>query len=289
MIAITEATLPKLRTKLSAFKSDKLIEVLSLLQTNDQVSGILFGGSLTYNTDVIKSDIDLFCLVKNVGSFEKNIRSFFSKVKDVDVIVYQGYFAWTGNLYTFYFKSDLDFSIDLCLIDENNRSTFFWEPDGVILFDKYDFIKKNRSEQMSCSDYTKHPFLKSNPYSLSIITLKKISKNLSRGHKWNALEQLNILRRYVMQIIRLDLLKDNNFLGRVDRDLEDVIPQKLNTKLANTVANYKKNDIAFKTLLLIKILIKTKKNIENSPESDHYTWMLKQVGHEKTKLKRYIK
>lgn len=281
--------LPDSIWQLSHYRSERLDELLSLLHSNEQVSGVLLGGSFSYKKDLTKSDVDLFCLINQVEFFESNLNNILSPIDKIDVIIFQGSFQWTEKLYTIYYKQDIDFSIDLCLINSENAETFFWEPDGYILFDKQDTIKLCRQKQMSDPRFTRQPFLKTNPFSIAVITLKKIDKNLSRGHLWNALEQLNLFRRYIMQIIRLNVIKHDYFLGRVDRDIEDVIPSEINMKLSQTTAIYDTKDIAHKAVLLIEILLALKEQLENSEEKVFQEWLLKQLKHDKNKLSTYFK
>ncbi|MES1181863.1 MAG: hypothetical protein ABUL44_03620, partial [Flavobacterium sp.] len=227
-------------------------------------------------------------LINQAEKFESTLKENLSSLSDIDEIIYQGSFPWTEKLYTIYFKQDIDFTIDLCLINFESAETFFWEPDGYILFDKLQEIDKCRVKQMSNLNFTRHPFLKSNPFSLSVVTVKKIEKNLYRNHLWNSLELLNILRRYVIQIIRLSVIANNNFLGRVDRDIEDIIPKDINLELIRTAALYDKQDIAEKAIRLIEMLLQLKNRIENDNEKVVQQWILKQLLHEKSKLSNYL-
>ncbi len=288
MLDFIKTKLPESINELLPYRSKHLYDLLQILQTKDKVLGILLGGSLAYKNKIIKSDIDLFCLIDEVKLFEENIEENISPLQDIDEIIFQGHFPWTEKLYTIYFKQDLDFSIDLCLINYTKSETFFWEPDGYILFDKEQTIERCRTNQIKSSYFTRQPFLKSNPFSLSVVTLKKIEKNLYRNHLWNALEQLNSLRRYVMQIIRLEVIKDSYFLGRVDRDIEDIVPFEINNSLSKTVANYDTKDIAQKTILLINMLINLKEQLDISNEKNLSEWVFKQLKHESKKFNTYL-
>lgn len=279
---------PKSYSKLSTYKKERLCELLQYLQNNEHILGVLWGGSITYKEDVEKSDVDLFCLINQVEIFENVLKKNSFYLTNIDVIIYQGSFPWTEKLYTLYYKKDIDFSIDVCLINSDNAESFFWEPDGYILFDKLGTIEKCRTLQMSKPDSNRQPFLRSNPFSLAVITLKKIEKNLSRNHLWNAIEQLSILRRYIMQIFRLDIIKDNYFLGRVDRDIEDIAPFDVNEKFSKTVAVYDTKDIASKTIQLIEITESILEYMKISNEKNVLEWVTKQLKHEKNKLFRYI-
>jgi hypothetical protein len=282
------AKLPLIISRLSSYRRERLSELLLSLKKKKNVSGILLGGSVSYKENLTKSDIDLFCLVKGSIDLERNLNAYLSTVNDIDEIIFQGSFPWTGNLHTIYFKLDIDFSIDLCLINLEDAHTFFWEPEGIILFDKAQIIGDCRTKQMSQPDFTRQPFLKSNPFCLSIVTLKKIEKNISRNHLWNALEQLSSLRRYIMQIIRLKEVKHDYFLGRVDRDIEDVISMEINDALSKTVAIYDAKDIARKTILLMDLFVMLQKHLHDGNESQFQYWIHKQVNHEMVKLQKFL-
>lgn len=269
-------------------RRQRLNELLHYLENNESVRGVLLGGSLSYREDTRKSDADLFCLIQQVDRFEHSISNASLKLKDVDVIIFQGYFPWTEKLYTVYYKQDIDFCVDVCMVDIKNANTFFWEPDGCILWDKDGMIARCRKKQMSSPAYTRQPFLKPNAFSLAVVTLKKIEKNLSRGHLWNSLEQLSILRRYIMQIIRLNLLKDAIFLGRVDRDIEEVIPHELNERLAKTIPRYDCVDIALKTIMLVQIIESLMNCFDESRENNLKEWVEKQLQYERERLNRYL-
>lgn len=280
--------LPDVLRQLSAFKRESVKSLAALLQTDPAVSAVLLGGSLSYKTDLEKSDVDLFCLVEHPGEFEARLPEFSRQVPELDVVLAQGSFAWTGKLYTLYFKADLDFSIDLCLIALADATTFFWEPEGHILFDKAGLIGANRQSQLSRPDYTRQPFLKPNPFSLAVMTLKKIEKNITRGHLWNALEMLHIFRRYIMQILRLQVIGHDHFLGRVDRDIEDVLPSELHRRLAETAAAYDVTDIVGKTILLIELLSDHLAYLQDSGEEQFADWISRQLQQEKSKLNQHL-
>ncbi|MDR3596503.1 hypothetical protein [Clostridium sp.] len=281
---LSKIIIPQNISKLNNFRKEKFFEVSNFLLNNKYVQGALLGGSLSYKDNINKSDIDLFCLLDDVHYFNKQLTNIMHKIADVDVLINQGSFPWTGNLKTIFYKEDLDFCIDICMVDSRNADKFFWEPNGFILFDKLNLINKYRTSQMSNPTYSKQPFLKSNPFSMAIHTLKKIDKNLSRGHLWNSLEQLNVLRRYVMQIIRIKIIKDNDFLGRVDRDIEEVLPSEINMQLINTVAVYDSKDITQKTIQLIKIIRSLSVLLKDSTEASVQDWVIKQLNHEEHKL-----
>ncbi|MCW3090473.1 MAG: hypothetical protein JWP81_1542 [Ferruginibacter sp.] len=287
MTSVFKNRLPESVLHLSPYRREMLYESLSLLYNIDQVSGILLGGSLSYKQDIEKSDVDLFCLVHKVINDEKSINVQLLALTDVDIIIYQGYFPWTENLYTIYFKKDIDFTLDISLINSDNAEDFFWEPNGHILFDKEDIIEKCRSYQISKPDYSKQPLLKNNPFTMAIISIKKIEKNLSRSHLWNALDQVRNLRRYLMQVVRIYVIKNTDFLGRVDREIEDIMPEEFNLQFSNTIALYDFKDIAEKTITLSKIAESLIAYISGTQEEYLKDWILKHLAHERDKLIKY--
>ena len=257
----------------------KLIDHLDIL-------GIMLGGSLSYKSSIERADVDLFCLTNNAKNIEGYLNDHIKPLPFVDVIIHQGFFPWTEELFTIYFKTDLSFSVDICLIDQIKIRTFFWEPEGKIIYDPRKLIQDTRVSQVDSPTFTRHPFLKQNPFAMSIVSLKKISKNIMRNHLWNALEQSNALRRYIMQIIRLQVIKDFAFLGRVDRDFEDVCASSVNQALSQTVAFYDPADISKKTCLLAKILLGLLPLIENTPEHHYKSWVLSQLLEEQEYLQK---
>lgn len=271
---------------LSPYRRERVLELLTYLYSNSQVLGVLLGGSLSYKEDCSKSDVDLFCLIQNKED-EKALKDSLITLHEIDTVIFQGFFPWTQKLYTLFYKQDIDFAIDVCLVEKTVAQSFFWEPDGAVLFDKEGLIDSNRTSQLISPNYTKQPFLKQNPFALSIITLKKIEKNLARNHIWNGLELLNIFRRYIMQLLRLDVINDRSFLGRVDRDIEDVLPQKINKHLTRTVASYDIVDIANKTVLLIDLLGDIFQKLNGGSENEIREWFTKQLKHEREKISTY--
>ncbi len=91
-----------------------------------------------------------------------------------------------------------------------------------------------------------------------------------------------------MQIIRFNVIKHYNFLGRVDRDIEDVMPKDVNMKLSQTVAVYDLTDIAQKAILLTEIMEYFIDQLKNGNERLFEDWILKQIAHEKNKLRHYL-
>lgn len=261
--------------------------ITSVLQTSTYVNGIMLGGSVSRNTQSNKSDIDLFCLVTSSESFEAGLMELFSNFDKKTVIVPQGYYPWTENLYTVYFSDHKEFAVDISSVDSRKADSFFWEPNGIILIDKLGIIKKYQSFVSTALNQTSQPFLKSNPLAMAVVTLKKIDKNIERKHLWNALECLNMLRRYIMQIIRWYINKDFTFLGRPDRDIEEYISASINLKLTQSVAQYCPRSIARSTLILIDILKELIPHCNYNEESI-IPWVHEQITIEQNMLNVYL-
>ena len=130
---------------------------------------------------------------------------------------------------------------------------------------------------MTNKRFSEHPFNRINPFTLAIVTLKKIEKNLHRGHLWNAIELLNIMRRYYMQIMRASINEPRPYLGRPDRDIEDVLSASQNALLSNTVPSYDRFDIAQKTLSLANLFWEQQDYLDASEEYYLKPWILRQL------------
>lgn len=280
--------IPTVVNKLSGYKFEHLARVLTVLGNRGDFLGVLLGGSLTYKEDNEKSDIDLFCLFQDTTNHANITGEIVGSLTGIDVTVHQGYFPWTQQLYTLYYESDLDFSIDLCLISLQAAANFFWEPTGTILIDRQVLITTFRNNQISDAHFPRHPFLKPNPFSQSVVTLKKIEKNLVRNHLWNALELLSVFRRYIMQIVRCYVIPEHTFIGRVDRDIEDVLPTDVEKQLVATVARYDGADIATKTVLLIEMLRALIPLMAKTNEHYIQEWLGRQLDQEQNKLLTYV-
>jgi hypothetical protein len=267
--------------------SEKLYELLTIIESDEMVLAAMLGGSQSYDPFREWADSDLFLLIDEVTVFEQRLLDICKQLPHFDVLVNQGYFPWTEYLYTIYYKDDNHYSIDICLISINKANGFFWEPNGILLFDKHSHLLEIRNRQFLESAFASQPFNRSNPFSLAVVTYKKIEKNLFRGHLWNGLELLNIMRRYYMQIVRSGIEEERPYLGRVDREIEDVIPEEWHRKLAETVAGYDAADIARKSMLLAKMLLaeKTAGHL-NEPGFDQ--WISRQIDITSEKINELI-
>jgi hypothetical protein len=282
-------TFPASFENLSLYKKERIYEIINKLHSSKLILGVLWGGSLSYKNDPSsKADVDLFCLVKNADEYIEILKNEWRNDKEISMVLSHGYFPWTGELYGIYFKGDNDFGIDICLISLNKASTFFWEPNGHILWDEGSIINDSRKTQQENPQYTNQPFLKSNPFSLSVVTAKKIEKNLARVHLWNALELLSILRKYVMQIIRIYEIRDTQFLGRVNRDIEEVFSSEMNKSFIETIATYDVKDIAIRTTKLLLMLDSFLIYFDKNKEGDIQEWVKDEIENEIEKLKLYI-
>ena len=270
-------------------KSEKADTLIDLLSAHPALSAILLGGSLSFNPSLEHADTDLFCLLNDRSAIEAVLSEICIQLSGFDALIYQGNFPWTKRLYTIYFRDEPDFSIDLCLIDRSEAEDFFWEPNGILLVDKWGELATIRRIQLITSKFPAHPFNKENPFTLAIVTLKKIRKNICRGHLWNAFELLNIMRRYIMQLIRATLPGSGAYLGRVDRDIEDVLPVAINQRLKATLPIYDQVDIAHKTIILADLLLSYEHLLMENEERFYRQWIGRQLRHERVKLLTFTK
>lgn len=289
-IATGKIALPDFTNKLDEYKKSRLAEILNKVYGDRNFEGILWSGSMAYKKDLTRSDADLVCLTKDIAQAEASIKNDWINLSEVDVVLDQGSFPWLGRTYTIYFKESLDFSVDIGLVEESAAPKFFWQPSGFIVFDRFgkisDFLKAQK-ENPSFT-FQSHPNnIKRHPFTQAVISIKKIEKDLSRGHLWDALYIMNLLRRYVMQIIRIYEMKDKNFGSRVDKDIEDILSPETNKALSETVAIYDSTDIATKTAKLAGMLEFLVRHSVESGEKHLQEWILKQIKHEHQKLKTY--
>ena len=127
----------KLPDGIPEFSRQRLDELLPLLSETSNINAVLLGGSQSYNPHLQRADSDLFLLVNDSKQAQQELKTICEKTTDFDVLVFQGFFPWTQLLYTIYFKHNDLYSIDIALIDLHHGDTFFWEPNGIILLDKY--------------------------------------------------------------------------------------------------------------------------------------------------------
>ncbi len=249
----TQNLLSNLKIKCKVIVSD----FLHILKKHNEIIGLLWGGSISRDESDEYSDIDLFCLCKkdqNTSLVNKIIDSI-SKDNRVDRVVSQGIFQWLGQTITIYFKNEEFFSIDIGFIEYSNRNSFFWEPKGLIIWDNENIISKNQKKIQELSGYKKYPFFSSQPILHSILMIKKIKKNLLRGHLWNCNEYLNKLRRNLIFLLRIHIINAEDFLGNPERNIEDVFPEEIIIRLNDTQPQILHTDITRCTLLIIDWLL----------------------------------
>ena len=281
---ITEIKRPYFFEKLSPYKQSRVLEILTRIQSDQNFLGVLWGGSISYKEDISRSDVDLFCLVESVELAIHTIQTTWAANSEIDVVLDQGTFPWLGKTFTIYFKEDLDFSIDIGLIAEHTAQKFFWEPKGFVVLDRQGKIQEYLDAQSKDPNFTHLPFIKKLPFSRAIVALRKVSKNISRNHLWNAYVLMNQTRGAIMEIIRIYQLNETNFLGRPDRDIEDILPAEINAQLIATVASYDKSDIAKKTILLAKMIKSIIPYTNKTNEEQFEPWFIKQIDHEISNL-----
>jgi len=277
---ITEIKIPPFYEKLSQYKKDRLVEVFDLIQKDKNFEGVLWGGSVSYKENTEGSDVDLFCLVTSVEDAIIAIQTTWIMIPEMDIVLDQGSFPWLGKTLTLYYKKDLDFSIDIGLVAEVTSSKFFWEPKGHVLLDRLGKIQSFLAVQLQNPNFTHLPFIKKNPFSRTIVSLRKIHKNIARNHLWNAYFLMNQMRNTVIEIIRIHHLKELDFLGRPDRDIEEVMPADMNVALSATVASYDGPDIAKKTVLLAQLLKSLIQYSVDTNEQQLESWLVKQIDYE---------
>lgn len=269
-------------------RRDLLLSVLDFLKKDKSIKGIYLGGSYLSISFDEKSDIDIFCLIDNIDETVKNLYDIKANIPEIAVLIYQGFYRWTEELYSVFFEKEDYFYIDICLVQYLNSNKFFWEPNGFILYDPERYLEKLSIRKDNTDPFSHLPFIVRNPFSISVITINKIIKNISRKHLWNSIEMISILRRNIMQIIRLDLIKDNAFLGRVDRDIEKCIPYDYLKLLSKTLPQYNETSIAKTTITLINLLCSMKKQFNANEEKINGNWIFGRLERQKIELSNIV-
>ena len=152
-------------------------------------------------------------------------------------------------------KNEDFFSIDIGFIDYSKGNSFFWEPNGIILWDNEGVILRTQNKIQQFQGYNKYPFFSSRPILHSVLLTKKIRKNLLRNHLWNCNEYLNKLRRNLIFLLRIHTIKTVDFLGNPERNIENVFSKEIIFRLNNTQPRITQADITKCTILIIKWLL----------------------------------
>lgn len=269
-------------------KQEALRDVINILVSTPKVLGVLWAGSIRRKKSFELSDIDLFCNVTNPNTLQIKLLATFSSLNNVEIVVNQGYFPWMGELLTIFYKFIPDFAIDIGLVDSNKASTFFWEPEGFILFDNNNMIHNSRKDLMNSPNFTQQPFQAKTPFQNIILLLKKIRKNLSRGHLWNCIEYISTARRNLMIILRLYVLKDDDYLGRVERDIEDVLPQEMLDDLKKTQPELEKLSIVNCALIIARWTQSELHCIQETSNLELRRWIEKELKNEISMFEKII-
>lgn len=282
----TDFIIEKLSNELLQVSStvrDDFIRVIDILKAYSDIIGVLLGGSLSRGKMDCYSDVDLFCLCSpnKHDSIKATLLNKLQELECVEQVVEQGSFAWLGETITLYFSSEMYFSIDIGIVEFAKGQLFFWEPTGVILWDDNNIITNGQIASRQLVEYKKFPFSSQFPVRHSVVLLQKLKKNLLRNHLWNCIEYLGKLRRNLIFLLRIHVVKDDDFLGNPDRNIEDVFPRDILDRLNKTQPSIDQIQIAEATFLVTDWLVEiVDQSIIRYETDDNImtTWLLKELS-----------
>jgi hypothetical protein len=224
------------------YRKRSFLQILAILSTFQDIQGILWGGSYLRGSADPLSDCDVFCHA-NYDSTEQ-LQAVVSKLEATENVrsaLYQGYWPWFGHLWTVFFSADVLFTVDLGFVQDRDATAFFWEPTGMVIKDQTGVIGASIAGNLARGNTNQ--FKLDFPCRNIFFLLSKIQKNVVRGHFWNALEYLNQARRYLMLMLRDAYVAADAYLGRPDRNIEDVLPRQILVRLQETVADTSETSI----------------------------------------------
>jgi hypothetical protein len=243
--------------QVNSMARDNFLDTINSVKSCSDIKGVLLGGSLSRKKMDRYSDVDLFCLCSpnKIDSINKILLKKLQKLESVEQVVEQGSFGWLGETITVYFSGEMYFSIDIGMVEFTKGTLFFWEPEGVILWDYRNIIANGQVASRALKGYKKFPFSSQFPVRHSVVLLRKLKKNLLRNHLWNCIEYLGKIRRNLIFLLRIHVVKKDDFLGNPDRDIEDVLPSEMLEMLNKTQLGVNRAQIAKSAFLLTDWLV----------------------------------
>lgn len=227
---------------------------IAALEDLGSLHAFFLHGSYTRGNHTEDSDIDavaVFGTSEESGTVARELPARMRLVAPVLIDAYTTRFPWFGRLWTFYFQDPHGLSLDLGIISLEELRTFYVEPDALIIRDCAGMVgeRKRRCHLDSLAArrgrYTSVEF---DVYH----TLVKLRRALGRGHLWNAIELVNILRRILFELIRMDIdAPDYVALGRPERDIETVAPAPVLDGLSRTLPTLERESIITACLVIV--------------------------------------
>ena len=238
-------------------KAETVANILTSITELVQLDALFVHGSYTRSNHGPASDLDVIAVIPTLLDIEILVRELPARVHSVAPVVTKRYterFPWFGRLWTFYFSVAPAFAIDLGLITTTETEGFFVEPDAVILLDKSKSVFK-RKIRCYREGLTAQKAVWVNLEFEIFHTLTKMSQSLDKGHLWNAIENVNVLRRILFELMR-SATDPPNYLhvGRPERDIETALPSVADQLLEKTIPTYDHTSIVTAALFITQQL-----------------------------------
>jgi hypothetical protein len=208
--------------------------------------GICVGGAGTNTGGDTLSDVDVFTVVEDGAllRLDETIQKIAGSDPRVCWSIFGQEYPWFGRLATLFWRDPFLFTLDIGAVEEKNADSFFVEPDAIVLMDTTGVLTRRRAESRSRLSTERETLLLTGIDDF-IKTLIKLRKALLRGHLWNALFYVTLLRRALILFLRIELSLgwDQPLLGKADRDIEDHAPAELLMEIAKLTAGYSAGEV----------------------------------------------
>jgi hypothetical protein len=244
------AAVTSFRIELSPLAQERWRPVTQLVEralAESCLRGLVLHGSLTRGTSDDFSDVDLVAVVAAASgtNFTSKLRKWAVEDSGVLFVGQTNRFEWFGRLTSIYWKCPHILAVDFGVVEDAEVSRFFIEPDALILKD-FDANLERRKRECFRNALKLRRQLPSIAEFEAFSLMIKLRKSLYRGHLWNAIEYVSLLRRLYVTLVRSQLLDDPQYVhvGRPERDAEHVLPEKVLAELKCTLPHYSHQSIA---------------------------------------------
>lgn len=227
---------------------------IAALEDLGPLHGFFLHGSYTRGTHAEDSDIDAVAVFGTSEESAMVVRELPARMRLVAPVLIDAYttrFTWFGRLWTFYFQDPRGLSLDVGIISLEELQTFYVEPDAVLVCDRTKMVGERKRQCYLDSLTARRTRCTSVEFDVHH-TLVKLRRTLKRGHLWNAIELVNILRRILFELIRMDIdAPEYVAVGRPERDIETVVPAPVLDGLRRTLPVLERDSVIAAALEIV--------------------------------------
>ncbi len=199
--------------------------ILTIISDFDTAKFVYVGGAITFNRTDEFSDLDIHCVIddKDEAMFWTLLDSYLNNKYFFRYKTKEKYYAWFGNMRTYYLKGNGIPYFDIGFVTERMAPEFYFQYSGQILKDQDDklsnWVKSSEAKEPNKISHLLELHL-DQVLSASI----KIQKDVWRRLYWNATENLMQLRRAFIFLYSYEhyFSQKYPFIGRAERDIEKV-------------------------------------------------------------------